>query len=394
MILINYEYDFVTGKVIVALNKDCTYPDSIFIGIDIEKIEILYHDENATDIENIGVMLLVYLKPQTKQAVISAIEKLEANPCVVFAEPDYLMDLFILPNDPYYGYLWGMDRINAPIAWNYTTGSPDVVVGVIDSGIDYNQPDINNNMWVAPYGQGIYGFDFYYNNDNPMDETGHGTHVAGTIGAIGNNAVGVTGVCWNIKMAALKIGGNSNRVDIAAAIQAIEYANKNKISILNNSWGGRPYSAALKYAIDQYDGLFIAAAGNNGMNNDRFPIYPASYDSAHIISVAAINEVDALASFSNFGARSVDIAAPGTNILSTDLYGRYTFMNGTSMAAPHVAGAAALLKGYMPDLTTLEIKDIILSSANKHRNLNGRVSTGGILDVRAMIEIVTTIATV
>lgn len=307
---------------------------------------------------------------------------------MIFAEPDFYMEMLISPNDQYYRYLWGMRKINAPAAWNCFTGSCDVVVGVIDSGIDYNHPDINCNMWTAPNPRSVHGFDFYSNNNCPMDQTGHGTHVAGTIGAIGNNFIGVTGVCWNVKMAALKIGGNSRRVDVVAAIEAIQYADENNIPILNNSWGGRGYSQALKYVIDQYDGLFIAAAGNDGMDNDLIPTYPASYDSDHIISVAALNRDNVLASFSNFGAKSVDVAAPGAEILSTDLKGRYTFMNGTSMAAPHVAGAAALLKGYMPDLTALEIKEIILSSVTRLPSLDCKVSTGGILNVRAMIQMV------
>ena len=388
----NYnKYKFEPGKVLVDLNKNCTYPDiptnhdhPIFAGIEVEKVEILFAPQNQTKTD-IGAVLLIQLKSKKKKAVVDAIKKLMANPLVVYAEPDYYMNTYIIPNDPYYGYLWGMDNIKAPLAWDHITGSSEIVIGVVDSGIDYNHPDLNNNMWIAPANQGIFGWDFYRNNRDPMDRTGHGTHVAGTIGAIGNNLIGVTGVCWDIKLAALKIGGNSNRVETAAAIKAIDYSNKNNIPILNNSWGGRAYSVSLKFAIENYNGLFIAAAGNNGSNNDRIPTYPASYTSDNIISVAAINQNNNLTSFSNYGFASVDIAAPGFSILSTILNGGYGYKNGTSMAAPHVAGAAALLKVYRPDLTSLEIKEIILSGVDKQPGLSGRILSEGTLNLNKMI---------
>lgn len=299
---------------------------------------------------------------------------------MVCAEPDHFIDTHIIPNDSYFRYLWGMEKIKSPSAWNYTTGSYSVVVGVIDSGIDYNHPDIINNLWIALDQQDnsaeISG--------SAMDETGHGTHIAGTIGAVGNNFIGVTGVCWNVRMASLKIG-NVN-FNLAAAIRAIDYANENNIPILNNSWGERFTSSSLKFAIDHYNGIFIASAGNSGSNNDIYPVYPASYNSSNIISVAATDPNGNLAFFSNYGRRSVDIAAPGAYILSTSLYGGYSHMSGTSMAAPHVAGAVALLKGYRPDLTILEMKDIILSSVDRQPDLFGKVLTEGTLNIHKMIE--------
>lgn len=389
-----YDYnDFESGRVIVTLNKNCTYPnkpayhdDPIFDGIEVERVEVLFDSRNLAVDSNIGAIVLIYLKCKEKQAVINTMEKFMANPCVVFAEPDYFMDMHIIPNDPYFRYLWGMEKVKSPFAWNHTTGSYNIVVGVIDSGIDYNHPDIKDNMRIALDEQVGYLWHSNINSDNPMDETGHGTHVAGIIGAVGNNFIGVTGVCWNIKMASLKIG--SVNFNLSAAIKSIGYAIQNKIPILNNSWGGRFYSASLKFAIDHYDGLFIASAGNSGSNNDIYPVYPASYDSDNIISVAATNKNDILF-MSNYGAISVDIAAPGADILSTDLYGDYSYMSGTSMAAPHVAGAAALLKGYRPDLTVSEIKDIILSSVDKRPNLYRKILTGGILNIYKMIEMAT-----
>ncbi|MCL1963512.1 MAG: S8 family serine peptidase [Firmicutes bacterium] len=313
------------------------------------------------------------MKSKDKSAVFYAMERLSGNPDVVFAEPDYLYDLHILPNDPLYKFLWGMENIRAPLAWNYTTGSPDVVVGVLDSGVDSTHPDLSANL-LFPGGRFM----------DSRDETGHGTHVAGTVGAVGNNLTGVTGVCWNVGLINLKIGNVF--IDLAAAIEAIHYATLHTIPILNNSWGGRRNSAALRLAIEQYDGLFIASAGNNGTNNDLLPMFPASYNLDNIISVAALSPDNTLAPFSNFGIRSVHIAAPGTRVLSTDLYGEYSYMNGTSMAAPHVAGAAALLKSYRTGLTALDMKYIILSSAERLPDLSDKVATGGILNANAMFQ--------
>jgi len=383
--------NFETGKVIVALNKYINHSDSpdhynnqILDGIDFEKVNVIFRPNKINNESDIGYVLLVYLKDKDKLAVINTVEKLMANPHVVYAEPDYFYDMYIIPNDPYFKYLWGVEKIKSPLAWDYTTGSKSIVVGVIDSGIDYNHPDIKDNMWISQDKRYINGWDFFNNNSNSMDLSGHGTHVGGTIGAVGNNFIGIAGICWNVQIASLRIGSVS--MSLAAAIAAIDFANTNKIPILNNSWGGRIYSPSLKFAIDQYDGLFVVAAGNCGTNNDIIPNYPSSYDSNNIISVAATNQDDNLAPFSNYGVKSVDIAAPGTDILSLSLHGEYSYQSGTSMSAPLIAGAAALLKAYMPDLTTLDIKKIILSSADKNPNLDGRVLTGGTLNIKSMIE--------
>lgn len=276
-----------------------------------------------------------------------------------------------------------MPNINAPVAWNYTTGNYQVVVGVLDSGIDARHSDLKDNLWFN--GSFFNGWNFVDNNNNPIDVTGHGTHVAGTIGAVGNNSIWITGVCWNVQLASFKIG--DNRIDLAAAINAIYFANMMNIPILNNSWGGRTYSPILKYAIEQYDGLFIASAGNSNSNNDFLPSFPASYNSNNIISVAASTPENTLSPFSNYGVNSVDIAAPGTDILSTDLADSYSYKSGTSMSAPHVAGAAALLKAYMPFLTTFELKQIILLSSTKYSCLTDKLVTGGILNIDSMFRL-------
>ncbi|MCL2014180.1 MAG: S8 family serine peptidase [Oscillospiraceae bacterium] len=392
-----YNSNFKQGKIIVTLHKNFIYSDlpspssspteyisRILDGIDFERVKIIFRPVKINDEDNIGGIISVYLKNKEKSAVIDAINKLLADPDVIYAEPDYLAEAYIIPNDPYFNYLWGMQKIKAPLAWNYTTGNAGIVVGVADSGIDYNHPDIKENMWMPADGRYKNGWNFVSNSNNSRDLSGHGTHVAGTICAVGNNHIGVTGVCWNLKAASLKIG--NTLMELAAAIESVDFANRNNIFILNNSWGGRFYSPSLKYAIEQYKGLYIAAAGNSGANNDLFPVYPASYDSDNIISVAASNPDDGLTSFSNYGVKSVDIAAPGVDIFSLSLQGAYSYANGTSMAAPHVAGAAALLKSYAPFLTVLEIKDIILCSSDKHPELEKKILTGGILNVDSMIE--------
>ena len=386
----NNSNDFEIKKVIVALNNQLNNINlssydikHIFNGIDIEKVEHIYQSNKINNNSNIGDIILLYLKNKEKMEVLNVINKLSNNPYVVYAEPDYLYEPDVIPNDLDFKYLWAMPNINAPLAWNRTTGSRKIVVGVLDSGIDASHPDLNDNLWFN--GSFFNGWNFVDNSNNPIDVTGHGTHVAGTIGAVGNNSIGITGVCWNVQLASFKIG--DNRIDLAAAIKAINFANIMNIPILNNSWGGRTYSPILKYAIEQYDGLFIASAGNSNSNNDVVPSFPASYNSNNIISVAASTPENTLSSFSNYGGKSVDIATPGTDILSTDLNNSYSYKNGTSMAAPYVAGAAALLKAYMPSLTTSELKQIILSSSTKYPWLKDKLLTGGILNLDSMFRL-------
>lgn len=386
----DYGNSYEAGKIVVAAQKNpMSFMTSgktinpILEGLDCDKAEYIFRSKETEEENGALDILLIYLKSKNKAAVIDAIKKLSVNPYITYAEPDYLESLHTIPNDPLYRQLWGIQKIEAPSAWNYSTGSDAVAVGIIDSGIDHTHPDIQKNMWISPNRQLCNGWNFADNNPFSMDSNGHGTHVAGTVGAVGNNHVGITGVCWHVRTISLKFG-----LDIASAIASIHFANQWNIPILNASWGGPSYSRTLKYAIEHYNGLFIASAGNNGTNNDYEPIYPASYNSDNILSVAAIDPNNSLAAFSNFGLKSVDIAAPGTNILSLDLQGGYSPKNGTSMAAPHVTGAAALLKAYRPDVSVLTIKNIILSSAAKAPRLTGKILTGGMLDVNAMFALV------
>jgi subtilisin family serine protease len=278
----------------------------------------------ATEVRALsGVAGLQLVKLPAGVTVPAAITKYEQNPNVLYAEPDYLRHVDVVPNDPYFSSLWGLHNtgqtvkgeggvpgadIDAPRAWDKTTGSNDVVVAVLDTGVDYREPDLAPNI--------VNGWDFITNSSDPMDRDGHGTHVAGTIAAVGNNGIGVTGVMWKAKIMPLRISGPDG-FPLAAEIAAIDYATSHGARIINMSFGGPEYSQAEKDAIDASPALCVCAAGNNGANNDGAPHYPSSYSSSNIISVAATDQNDVLASFSDYGPKSVQIAAPGTNILST-----------------------------------------------------------------------------
>ncbi len=313
----------------------------------------------------------------------------------------------VTPNDASYGSLWGMTKIGAPTAWETTTGSSSVVVAVIDTGVQYTHPDLAANMWTNPgeiAGNGIdddgngkaddvYGIDTVNNDTNPMDDHSHGTHCAGTIGATGNNSVGVAGVNWNVKIMALKFLNSSGSGSTAGAVAAINYAVMMKqrgvnVRVLSNSWGGGGYDAALAEAIKSAEAegmLFVAAAGNSSNNNDTVPAYPASYTNANVVAVAATDAVDGRALFSSFGPTSVDLGAPGVGILSTVTGSGYASYSGTSMATPHVAGAAALVLAKNANLTVAELKAALLDTVDRVASMNGITVTGGRLNLAAAL---------
>ena len=323
------------------------------------------------------------------------------------------------PDDPRYGDLYGLHNtgqsggtadadIDAPEAWQVSTGSRDVIVGVVDTGIDYTHPDLAANIWVNPgeiAGNGIdddgngfvddvHGYDFVNNDGDPFDDNGHGTHCAGTIGGVGNNGTGVVGVNWDVSLMGLKFLSADGSGSTSDAIQAINYATMmrtqygHNIRVTSNSWGGGGSSDAMRQAIEAgaaADILFVAAAGNDGADNDANPQYPASYLSEAVVSVAATNRNDALASFSNYGATSVDLAAPGAGIVSTVPGGGYASYSGTSMATPHVAGAAALALAVDPSLSVADLKTALLSTVDGVSGLTGKLLTGGRLNAGTLL---------
>jgi subtilisin family serine protease len=315
--------------------------------------------------------------------------------------PNFVVKASAVPNDPQFSQLWGLSEatgINAPRAWDLFTGSNSIVVAVIDTGIDYNHPDLAANMWRNPgetAGNGIdddgngYIDDLHginartgvANPGNPMDDHYHGTHVAGTIGAVGNNGVGVVGVNQRVKMMALKFLSATGSGSLSDAIRAIDYATMMRndygvnVRLSNNSWGGGGYSAALENAIKRAKNagiIFVAAAGNSSADTDSEANYPSGYDLDNVVSVAALDSSQNLATFSNYGATTVDIAAPGVDIRSTMPTSQYGKLSGTSMATPHVAGALALLLGREPGLSYLEAIDrLYLSGANRASLVDG-----------------------
>ncbi len=337
-----------------------------------------------------------------------AIERLRNNPHVVYAEPNYEITVNLTPNDPRFPEMYGLhntgqsggtagDDIKAVEAWNLYTGDPNLLVGVIDTGVDYNHPDLAANIWTNPgeipgngidddgngYIDDVHGYDFYNNDGDPFDDYGHGTHVSGTIAAAGNNNTGVVGVCWGAKIVAIKFLGSTGSGSTAGAIAGVQYAIRVGVRLTSNSWGGGGFSQALLDAINAAGAagqLFVAAAGNSSANTDQSPSYPASYDSPYIISVAATDRNDALAYFSNYGATTVDLAAPGVDILSTLPGNSYGTLSGTSMATPHVSGVVALTWGRYPAVSNLQVKNMILGAVDTRAGLAGKCVTGGRLN--------------
>ena len=366
-------------------------------------------------------MDIVVVKMPVIQTQQSAIKALAQNAMVEFAEPNYIYRASKTANDPRFSELWGMKNvgqkdsdgqtgvagidIRAEEAWDITTGNKNLVVAVIDTGVDYNHPDIKDNMWMNQAEKNgaagvdddrngvvddIYGFNAITGATrpgDPMDDHGHGTHCAGTIGAKGNDGIGVAGVAWDVSIMAIKFLSAEGGGSLADAVRAIDYANKMGAKVMSNSWGGGGFSQALFDVIKKTsdDGqLFIAAAGNDYSNNDSSPAYPASYQIDNVISVAAIDNKGLKAGFSNFGKRTVHLGAPGVNILSAT-GGSYDSWSGTSMATPHVSGVAALVWGHETSMTAKEVKTRLLATARPIDGLRGKTVTGATVDAFAAV---------
>lgn len=359
---------------------------------------------------------------KVREAIFSARE----NADIMYAEPNYIYHTTVqneknvpmpgkgnagpdykeapeLPfppvTDPEIAKMYGLEKVGAQEAWQITSGSSRVVVADIDTGVDYNHQDLINNMWRNPgeiAGDGIdndsngfiddvVGWDFRDKDARPFDDNSHGSHTSGTIAATGGNGIGVSGVAQQASIMGLRfLGGAQGSGTLEDAVKAIDYATENGAQIMSNSWGGGGYSQAMFDAISRANDkgiLFVAAAGNSGSDNDKKAQYPANYNLPNVLTVAATDAADKLASFSCYGVKSVHIAAPGVKILSTTPGDKYASLSGTSMATPHVTGAAVLLKAAYPNLKAKELKDILLQSVEELVSLKGKVSTGGRLNI-------------
>jgi subtilisin family serine protease len=349
----------------------------------------------------------------------AAMKALKADPSVEYVEPNVLYHAFDdgIPNDPDFGKLWGMKNtgqtdeagqlgkagidINIVPVWKEGIhGSRNVVVAVVDTGIDWTHPDLAANLYTNPGEAGdkgnngidddkngfiddIHGWNFVDNSNNSRDDNGHGSHCSGTIGGVGNNQIGVAGVNWEVSLMPVKFLDSNGGGNLENAVNAVNYAKLMKVNMMSNSWGGGPFTQGLFDAIKSAKDagiLFLAASGNDGSDNDGTPTYPASYQLDNIVGVAATDNLDKMADFSNWGKTTVHLAAPGVNVYSTSKDGGYETLSGTSMATPHVAGVAALLLSANPSWTYSQIKDRLIMSVDYIPSLKGKMVSQGRLN--------------
>jgi subtilisin family serine protease len=400
------EDDFADNIVIVVLNKEATFSfrtytldDFVCVGcskvkdltesvsdlvkrqLDSKKVSATRKANSVNEETGFNRIISLELNEKSKENVIEVIKQLEERDDVICVEPSYNYHYDAVPNDPHYVHQWGLPKIQAPDAWNISKGSNNVRVGIMDSGIA-SHPDLNANV--------VAGWDFYNNNSITTDDAvGHGTFVAGIVGAVGNNGLGISGVCWNVKLVPLQVNDTrTNTPSPSAMINAISYATANDIPIINCSISGKGNDNALKIAISNYPGLFVCAAGNgyidtNGNNigedTDVYPYYPASFQLNNLITVGATTSSDTRPIFSNYGKNTVDIFAPGVDIYGTTTGGYGDGGSGTSYAAPYVAGVAALLltkNQYSP----WGLKSIIMDNVDKVSGLSSLCVSGGRLN--------------
>jgi len=377
------EGEYVPGEVLVRLKN---YPSGTLM-------------TKAVCLRTFTCLNLKQVKVPAGETVESYLEKLRKDPAVLYAEPNYKIKKAIFPNDTYFGKQWGLTNISAPVAWEITQGG-NIIVAVIDSGIDYTHQDLVSNLWVNPgevpgngidddnngYIDDIYGINIVAGNGDPMDDDSdsHGTHVAGIIGAVGNNGVGISGVAWQVKLMAVKVLDNTGWGNVADVVEGISYAIEHGARILNASWTLENYSQALKDILAEADKkgiLCVTAAGNEGRDNDKRPVYPASFNLDNIIAVAASDDENVLSTFSNYGTTTVDVAAPGVDIYSTIRNNDYGFLSGTSMATAFVSGTAALIWCYNPVLSQYEVKGKIINGVDRFPSLEEKLISGGRVNV-------------
>lgn len=395
--------DFVPGEYVVRLKPNMVMTNNLSMA------SMLGSYVKTT----IPALNIVVVKRPVFETIDSAVKTLGANSFVEIVEPNYIYHMNKESNDPDFGKLWGLKNvgqkdpkgqvgvagvdIDAVKAWDITTGSDKMVVAVIDTGIDYNHPDLKENLWtneaelngqagVDDDGNGVVddinGYNAITGKGDAQDDQGHGSHCAGTIGGRGDNGVGVVGVNWNVKLMGVKFLDANGSGTLDNALKAIDYATKMGAKVMSNSWGGGRFSQTLMDAVkrsNEAGALFVAAAGNDGSNNDGTPTYPASFDVPNVLTVAAVDNRGGMASFSNYGKKTVHVGAPGVNIYSST-GGSYESMSGTSMATPHVAGVAALVWSHEPQMTGLELKQRLIQTSRPLASLKGRIKSGGLVN--------------
>lgn len=320
--------------------------------------------------------------------VDAALAVLRADASVSYAEPDSIIRAAaeVVPNDPRYGGQWGPAMVDAPRAWSISTGSASTIVAVLDSGLDTSSGEFAGRLWVnaaaSTARRTIYGWNFVNDNGNIQDTYGHGTHVTGILAAKGNNGTGVAGLNWDTRIMPLKVLDGSGNGSTDRAVDAIYFAANNGARVINASWGGDVWNASMRDALNYANGkgvVFVTAAGNDGSNNDVTTTYPASYRTANELVVAAVDRFGNLASYSNYGATTVDLAAPGTDVLST-VPGGYANYTGTSMATPFVSATVALLAARYPSMSAAQLVDRVKATVKPMPGLVGRTITGGVVD--------------
>ena len=398
----------------IAQDPSDTVPGELIVGF--KPSATLWQEKRAVDkargeiaqrIESVDAAVVTVDPDETADASV----RLLRNRAVDFVEPNWVLRANRIPNDRGFGEQWGLRNlghfdgksgadVGATTAWDaVTTGG--ATVAVVDTGVSYKHPDLIGNAWTNAgdaingldddgdgYDDDRYGADFIENDSDPDDDGGHGTHVAGIIGAQGNNAIGIAGVNWDVDVMALKFLDENGEGNTADAANAIDYAVAHGARVINASWGGPAFSMALYGAIKRAGErgvLVVAAAGNEGVNADSKPDYPAAFDLPNVVSVAATDRSDRLLDFSNYGSKSVDLAAPGDDVYSTvptvsDPSG-YASFSGTSMAAPFVSGAAALYLGRFPQASADQVKAALMQSADRLPTLSGKTVSGGRLNV-------------
>ena len=392
--------------------------DSYLVKFENPKVKFNFKNKKQNDFSfrfedlNISGSSLGVFYKEEKFSDDSFIKKIKSLPGVEFVEPNYKLHIVEnLPDlvaDPLALSQWGLfgnESINVVKAWEITKGSKNVLIAVVDTGVDYTHPDLQGQMWVNDAekngspgadddGNGfiddIYGYDFANNDGDPMDDHEHGTHCAGIIGAR-HNDIGIAGVMGDVGIMAIKFLTSDGMGSTSNAIKAIDYAIKMGANILSNSWGGKfdQESILLEEAIGrarQRGILFVAAAGNESSNNEVIHNYPSDYEIGNIISVGSHNGNGGKSSFSNYSKTFVDVFAPGTSILSTALNGKYATLSGTSMATPFVAGVAGLLLSQYPQMSYLEIKDRLIKSSAKNGKLDNYSVSGGRVDAYRALE--------